>query len=167
MVLDGNVDPVAWTNGGEEHAFLSTSLRLRSDEASAKTLNAFLALCGRASKDRCAFSAGSAALTRVKWETLLHRLRQQPVTIKGQTIDYAALVSSMSAWLTTTEPVGDEFSGWTSAAALLQKLWRMSGSGAGMAPADPAAPAILTAAERRAPDRRASGGVVHRYAGPE
>jgi pimeloyl-ACP methyl ester carboxylesterase len=64
MVLDGNVDPVAWANGGKERTFLSTSLRMGADKASAKTLNAFLTLCGRASTDQCAFSAGGAAALR-------------------------------------------------------------------------------------------------------
>jgi pimeloyl-ACP methyl ester carboxylesterase len=53
MVFDGNVDPVAWTNGGNDDAFLSTVLRYGGDKGSAKTLDAFLTLCGQASTGFC------------------------------------------------------------------------------------------------------------------
>lgn len=46
MVLDGNVSPIAWTNGGRNDARLSTSLRIGTDQGAAKTLKAFLELCG-------------------------------------------------------------------------------------------------------------------------
>ena len=60
MVLDGNIDPFgAWNNGGKDNARLSISLRIGSDLGTAKTLKAFLDLCGQTSSDRCAFSAGS------------------------------------------------------------------------------------------------------------
>jgi pimeloyl-ACP methyl ester carboxylesterase len=166
MVLDGNMDPVAFTNAGRKRAFLSTSQRLRTDEAAAETLNSFLTLCGRASKERCAFSAGGAAATRAKWNILLDRLRREPVTLEGERFTYAVLASSMNAWLTTTEPVGD-FPGWTAAAGVLQDLWRLSGTGDAMAPSDPAASAILTAAGSRPPDGRSSGGAAQPYEGPE
>jgi pimeloyl-ACP methyl ester carboxylesterase len=165
MVLDGNVDPVAWTNGGEAHTFLSTSLRLRSDIASAKTLHAFLDLCGRASTDQCAFSAGSAAATQAKWATLLQRLREHPVTLDNVTYTYAVLVSDMNDWLTTTEPQPG-FIGWTAAAVVLEKLWERSTPGGTLAGARPVVSAILTAS-RGSAARRASAGVVQPYQGPE
>jgi pimeloyl-ACP methyl ester carboxylesterase len=144
MVLDGNVDPVAWTNGGKERTFLSTSLRLGSDKASAKTLNAFLTLCGRASTEECAFSAGSASATRAKWATLLHRLRQQPVTIDGQTITYAALVSAMGGVLYTSQ-AEPGFPGWTAFATVLQTLWTSSDTSAPVSASEAAAFSILNA----------------------
>jgi pimeloyl-ACP methyl ester carboxylesterase len=160
MVLDGNVDPVAWTNGGEDHTFLSTSLRMESDLGSAKTLNAFLDLCGRASTDQCAFSAGSTAATQVKWATLLQRLRAQPVTLDNMTVTYAALVSAMSTWLFTTEPQPG-FSGWATAAGVLEALWERSTPGGALTAATPAAAAPFTAG------RRASADVGQPYQGPE
>jgi pimeloyl-ACP methyl ester carboxylesterase len=171
MVLDGNVDPVAWTNGGEDRTFLSTSLRLRSDIASAKTLNAFLDLCGQASTDQCAFSAGSAAATQAKWTTLLQRVREHPIPYGEETITYALLVSAMSAWLTTTEPQPPgkqkpDFRGWTYAAGVLQQLWELSNPNAPLAAPNTATSASLTAG-RRSAARRASAGVVRSYAGPE
>jgi pimeloyl-ACP methyl ester carboxylesterase len=175
MVLDGNVDPVAWTNGGEDRTFLSTSLRLRSDIASAKTLNAFLDLCGQASTDRCTFSAGSPAATQAKWTTLLQRLREHPVTLDidgtNETITYAVLVSAMNGWLTTTQPQPPgqqppDFRGWTYAAGVLQQLWELSDPDAPPAAAHAAASGSLTAG-RGSAARRAPAGVVQRYAGPE
>jgi pimeloyl-ACP methyl ester carboxylesterase len=171
MVLDGDVDPVAWTNGGEDRTFLSTSLRLGSDVASAKTLNAFLTLCGQTSTDRCAFSAGSAAATQAKWTTLLQRVREHPVPYGEETITYGVLVSAMNAWLTTTEPQppGQQppsFIGWTAAAGVLQQLWELSNPDAPLAAANAAAAAILTAG-RRAAARRASAGGAQTYEGPE
>ncbi len=59
MVLDGNVDPVAWASRGVARPALSTSLRLHGDQGSAKTLREFLDLCGDATPSACAFSAGS------------------------------------------------------------------------------------------------------------
>ncbi len=52
MVLDGNVDPVAWTQPGERPPFLSTSLRLHTDLASNRGLTAFLDQCGRVGVER-------------------------------------------------------------------------------------------------------------------
>ena len=116
MVLDGNVNPAAWVgrqlkaNGGR---FLPTHLRLRSDQGAAKTLRAFLDLCGRAGVAHCAFSAGSAAATRSKFAALLARLPRQPV--KGK-MSYAELVSKTIAAL-YSEP------GWSGWAQKLQNLW--------------------------------------------
>jgi pimeloyl-ACP methyl ester carboxylesterase len=60
LVLDGNLDPVAWTSGGDDEVSLGLALRLGSDKASAKTLDAFLTLCGQAATSRCAFSGSSS-----------------------------------------------------------------------------------------------------------
>ena len=63
MVLDGNLDPVAWTH---PDGALPTFLRLDTDQASAETMRAFLDLCGKATTSACAFSAGTPAATRAK-----------------------------------------------------------------------------------------------------
>jgi pimeloyl-ACP methyl ester carboxylesterase len=153
MVLDCSVDPVAWVSGGEDGAVLSTFLRQGADKGSAQVLDAFLDLCGQASTDQCAFSAGSAAATQEKWTTLLQRLREQPVTVgtPPQTYTYARLVSLM----------GEQFGlfsypGWPQVAALLQALWNSS---------DPrGAP---TAPSAGAEERDAGPEAEERYAGPE
>jgi pimeloyl-ACP methyl ester carboxylesterase len=121
MVLDGSVDPVAWTNGGDDDAFLSTSLRLGSDKGSAKTLDAFLTLCGQASTAQCAFSAGSAVATEAKWTALLRRLREHPVTIDNppRRFTYAALVATIGGDIGMLDFKAD----WAKDAEGLQTLW--------------------------------------------
>ena len=115
MVLDGNVNPTAnvnrqmQANGG---AFLPTFLRLGSDQSSAKTLKAFLDLCGRTDTAHCAFSAGSPAATEVKFAALLQRLVLHPTSAQ---ITYAEMVAD----------VGDALgspAGWPALGALLQEV---------------------------------------------
>jgi pimeloyl-ACP methyl ester carboxylesterase len=134
MVLDGNVDPVAWTQPGERPPFLSTSLRLLTDLASNRGLTAFLDQCGEAGVEHCAFAAGDAAATRAKFATLLERIRKQPILYKSEPITYAALLSGM-ADLIFVVPAFAEFPGWTATADLLQTLW--TGGSGGTPPARP------------------------------
>jgi len=115
VALDGNVDPVAWSEGG----YLPVSLREGEDLAQVATMQSFLSLCGAASTSACAFSAGAAAATQAKFSTLLDRLRQHPVTIgtPPQTFTYADVVNNA---------LPRDVSDWQSAAALLQQLWAAS-----------------------------------------
>jgi pimeloyl-ACP methyl ester carboxylesterase len=121
MVLDGNLDPVAWTKDGR----LPWALRSGQDLATAATMRSFLDLCGRASTASCAFSAGRPAATRTKFSTLLKRLLRHPVTIgtPPQTFTYADTISEV--------PLGylAFVSDWQRAAVLLQQLWAASAGG--------------------------------------
>ena len=129
MVLDGNADPVMYTNGGDDDAPLGLFLRLGSDESAAKTLDAFLTLCGQAATAGCAFSDGSAAATKAKWRTLLRRLRAHPVTVGSppRTWTYAALATYIgSESATGTGPQLAIVADWTPAAVLLETLWNAS-----------------------------------------
>jgi pimeloyl-ACP methyl ester carboxylesterase len=130
MVLDGNLNPVAWTHRDGD---LPTYLRLGSDQASAAVMGAFLDLCGKTTTSACAFSAGTPAATRAKWATLLRRLRRHPVTTgtPPQTYTYATAVAVQSVQLHTV-------SGWPSDAGLLQRLWVASAAGRPSTPASPA-----------------------------
>ncbi|MBG0850538.1 alpha/beta fold hydrolase [Streptomyces spinoverrucosus] len=125
MVLDSNVDPSAWTNGGSEQALLPYFQRLGSDRSAAATLDRFLSLCGAATVAECAFSAGSAQATLDKFKELTERLRERPV----ESWTYARTVSDVVSALYVVHP------GWADLAARLQDLWQ------GQAPAAPAAPA--------------------------
>ena len=93
MALDGVVDPIAWSqpqlreNGG---LFLPGGLRFKSDVETAKTLGAFLDLCGSTDTAHCAFSAGSPAATRQKFSELLARL---PVDLTAGQTAYAQAIS--------------------------------------------------------------------------
>jgi pimeloyl-ACP methyl ester carboxylesterase len=165
MVLDGNVDPIAWTNGGKDRTLLDTALRLRTDLGAAATLNALLDLCGQASTEDCAFSAGSPTDTHKKWKILLQRLRAQPVILNGNLITYALLVADMNAWLTTTQPEptrdNPEFKGWNYAGDRLEQIWRLTTPGSPAAETNPRPSG--TDATRRTPQRK----TAETYAGPE
>jgi pimeloyl-ACP methyl ester carboxylesterase len=116
MVLDGVVNPIAWSrpeikaNGGR---FLSGGLRFGSDVETAKTLNAFLDLCGSTDTTHCAFSAGSPAATRQKFTELLARL---PVNPTPAETTYAQAISGTIRALYVV-------ANWKLQAIDLQKLW--------------------------------------------
>jgi pimeloyl-ACP methyl ester carboxylesterase len=130
MVLDGNLNPVAWTH---PDGVLPTLLRQGADQASAAVMRAFLDLCGKTTTPACAFSAGTPAATRAKWATLLRRLRRHPVTIgiPPRTYTYATAVTVQGVQLGTV-------SRWPSAASVLQQLWVASAAGRPSTPASPA-----------------------------
>ena len=118
MVLDANLDPVAWTTPDGN---LPWALREGLDEAQAADMTAFLDLCGQATKAACAFSAGTPAATRAKWNTLLRRLTAHPVTAGSppQTFTYAAAVALVDL---------TDVSAWQQGAVQLQQLWAASAS---------------------------------------
>src|SRR3984885_12509498 len=62
MILDGNLNPIAWTRPDGVPTFLA----LESDLGFAATMRGFLDLCGKAATSACAFSAGTPAATRAK-----------------------------------------------------------------------------------------------------
>jgi pimeloyl-ACP methyl ester carboxylesterase len=121
MVLDGNLNPVAWSEGGS----LPEALREGADLAAASVTRSFLNLCGKAATDACAFSAGTPAATQAKYARLLQRLRRHPVTIGNppQTFTYADTINDVPLGLLAF------VSDWPSAAGLLQQLWDASAAG--------------------------------------
>jgi pimeloyl-ACP methyl ester carboxylesterase len=125
MILDANLDPVAWTTPDGNLPF---ALRLGQDEANAAGLTAFLNLCGKATRAACAFSAGTPAATRAKWHTLLRRLTAHPVTTGSppQTFTYADAFAVVD--------LGD-VSTWQQGAVQLQQLWAASATATAAAPA--------------------------------
>jgi pimeloyl-ACP methyl ester carboxylesterase len=118
MVLDGNLNPVAWSKGGP----LPAALREGQDLAAASVLRSFLDLCGKATTSACAFSAGTPDATRAKYATLLRRLRRHQVTIGNppQTFTYAVTINDVPLGFLAF--VRD----WPSTAGLLQQLWDAS-----------------------------------------
>ncbi|MEV4918241.1 alpha/beta hydrolase [Streptomyces tirandamycinicus] len=125
MVLDGNIDPRAWVDGGPTaQPRLSTFLREGVDLGSAATLHQFLDHCGRAAADRCAFSAGSPAATRAKFGRLMLRLQEHP---QGSWT-YARTVTTVLSGLYAVDP------GWYDLAWALEDLWDRR------PPQEPAAP---------------------------
>ncbi len=77
LVVDGVLDPVAWSTGRGDGASTPVSLRLGSEQGAAATLAEFLRLC-EAGGPRCAFSAGDPA---AKYQTLLARAAAGAITV--------------------------------------------------------------------------------------
>jgi pimeloyl-ACP methyl ester carboxylesterase len=150
MVLDGNIAPTAWTNAGRPEARLSLSIRIGSTTWVAKTLAAFLDICGQRSTRQCAFSAGSPAATTAKWDALLARLRQAPITVGGTAITYTDLLTDISDALDIVQPhaspvTNGSIQGWSGAAAGLQEIWDARNNKAATSPGP--APSPSAAAE--------------------
>ncbi|MFE3657953.1 alpha/beta hydrolase [Streptomyces sp. NPDC059165] len=115
MVLDANIDPRAWVDHGfRTDPRLTTFQRTSADLGSAATLRQFLDLCGRSPTGRCAFSAGSPAATRGKFDRLMRRLQTAP---QGAWT-YGRTVGTVVDNLYAVNPQ------WTSLATALQDLWQ-------------------------------------------
>jgi len=149
MVLDGNVAPTAWTNGAQPKPAHSISMRIGSTTAVAKALTAFLSICGERGTSQCAFSAGTPARTTAKWDALLARLKEKPVTLNGTPVTYAGLLDDIGDALDIVQPhsspvTGGSIQGWSGAAAALQELWDAGNAKASTSPgpAQPASPAL-------------------------
>jgi pimeloyl-ACP methyl ester carboxylesterase len=119
MVLDGNAAPEA----------LSSSLSVGVATAVANDFDAFLRLCGQHNTQACAFSAGSPAATKAKWDALLARAKRAPINVGGKTFTYAAILN-----LVTGDAI-DSVSAWPALASDLQQGWLASSPTASAPPA--------------------------------
>jgi pimeloyl-ACP methyl ester carboxylesterase len=130
ILLDASLNPVIWSS---TDGAVPVSLRDATAQAAASGMNGFLTLCGQAGTSACAFSAGSPAATRAKWNTLLARLLHHPVSIgsPAQAITYADVIAALPPAQTAE---------WQQEAALLQQAWMASESTT--APATGASPAV-------------------------
>ena len=109
LVVDGVLDPIAWSTGrGGEARRLPFSTRVRSDAGAQATLNEFFRLCD-AGGDACAFSGDAAD----RFAALARRLREEPVEITfpdGTTVllDYSNLIAfTLGAGCTTRSSWAD------------------------------------------------------------
>lgn len=89
LVVDGVLDPVAWSTGDPGQENLPFTTRLRSDVGAQDTLNEFFRLCDEAGEG-CAFSdpAGSAA----RYDALHDLLSTSPITFDDFVYDERMLV---------------------------------------------------------------------------
>jgi pimeloyl-ACP methyl ester carboxylesterase len=121
LVVDGVLDPVAWTTGrGDQARTLPFSTRLRSAKGAWETLQEFFRLCDVGAAN-CAFSAGNP---RRRYAELAERLLEEPVQLpdgQGGTFPftYADLVA------TTLGALSDPAS-WPDLAVFLQQLWELA-----------------------------------------
>jgi pimeloyl-ACP methyl ester carboxylesterase len=80
MVIDGNLDAVAWTTGVDDEADdIPFDTRIQSGAGGAATIDAFLAECADAGPDKCALAIDGDPFD--KWYSLLDRLRQEPISL--------------------------------------------------------------------------------------
>jgi pimeloyl-ACP methyl ester carboxylesterase len=92
IIIDGVLDPIAWTTGSGDGSTVPFSTRLRSDIGAQATLNEFFRLCD-AGGANCAFGPNSAA----RFAALGAKLKAQPVDItfpdgSTGTLDYSNLI---------------------------------------------------------------------------
>ncbi|MGZ6616231.1 MAG: alpha/beta fold hydrolase [Solirubrobacteraceae bacterium] len=127
LVLDGVVDPVAWSTGrGDQARTVPVTLRVRAADGYHRALRLFFALCTRAGA-ACAFSHGNP---RARWERLARRLRGQSMRLPdGRTFTYRDLL------LVTYGPMSEP-SLWPQLAKWLQAI------DTGNGPLPPAIPAF-------------------------
>ena len=79
LVVDGVLDPVAWSTGaGNSARTQPVSTRLRSDAGTLATLEEFFRLCDAAGPSGCAFAPRSKA----RYADLADRLKDDPTPIK-------------------------------------------------------------------------------------
>ena len=77
LLVDGVLDPIAWSTGTGETSSLPFSTRLHSDQGTYATLRQFFSLCNEGGAN-CAFSEGSP---RRRYDELAERLRDEPVEV--------------------------------------------------------------------------------------
>jgi pimeloyl-ACP methyl ester carboxylesterase len=75
LVVDGVLDPVAWSTGAAGQQHLPFSTRIRADAGAQATLDEFFRLCDAGSN--CAFAGGAAA----RFAALAASLREAPILI--------------------------------------------------------------------------------------
>jgi pimeloyl-ACP methyl ester carboxylesterase len=77
MIIDGVLDPIAWTTGSGDAATVPFSTRLRSDMGAQATLNEFFRLCDAGGPANCAFAPNSAA----RFTALGNKLKARPAEV--------------------------------------------------------------------------------------
>lgn len=88
MVVDGVLDPVAWSTGDEDPATEPFSTRLRSARGAYESLTTGLAECDRVGRSACAFAGDADA----KWRWLVRKAKQGDLRVWGGRFTYQDLV---------------------------------------------------------------------------
>jgi pimeloyl-ACP methyl ester carboxylesterase len=77
LVVDGVLDPVAWSGRGQAGRTLVLEERLGSGPSANATLQQFFRLCNAAGPSRCALAPDA----RSRYRALLRRARQEPIVV--------------------------------------------------------------------------------------
>ena len=93
IIIDGVLDPIAWTTGTGNGSTVPFSTRLRSDAGAQATLNEFFRLCDAGGPSLCAFAPNSAA----RFKALGDQLKAHPLNVTfpdGSTgvVNYSILI---------------------------------------------------------------------------
>ena len=115
MIIDGVLDPIAWTTGTGNGSTVPFSTRLRSDQGARDTLNEFFRLCD-AGGANCAFAPNSAA----RFAALGDKLKANPLTVTFP--DGSTGVVNYSNLIGMTLGAMYDSSSWESFAAALADL---------------------------------------------
>jgi pimeloyl-ACP methyl ester carboxylesterase len=132
MIIDGVLDPIAWTTGMGDGSTVPFSTRLRSDAGARDTLNEFFRLCD-AGGANCAFGPDSAT----RFAELGTTLKSHPLQITfpdGSTgeVNYSILIGmtlgamyDSSSWESFAEALAglEEQAGAATLGVRLQRFW--------------------------------------------
>lgn len=118
LVVDGVLDPIAWTRGrGLQALTQPVSTRLRSDAGAQATLEEFFRLCDAAGPSGCAFAPDAAA----RYAALTERLRAAPIVFRDPATGQLVLVRYPDLIGTTLGAMYDS-AGWPGFAEYLAAL---------------------------------------------
>jgi pimeloyl-ACP methyl ester carboxylesterase len=122
LVVDGVLDPVAWSTGrGDQARTLPFSTRLGSAKGASATLQEFLRLCD-AGGPNCAFSEGNP---KRRFDRLARRLLREPVEVTDPASGETFLVTYAELIGTTLNVLYDPIF-WPEWAEVLQQLWELT-----------------------------------------
>lgn len=106
MVVDGTLDPIAWTKGHGDAAYNPMTMRLGSGEGAHEALMAAIDECERLGADYCA----EHKTIRADWESL-DKLKTKPIDLgEGFAITYDIVVAMVLGGLYDPEGVPDVLS---------------------------------------------------------
>lgn len=101
MIVDGVLDPEAWTSGDGDASTRPFSERLGSGFGAWKGLTAAFAECDRVGKRRCVL-AGSASEA---WNDVIKKLRKKPFATRHGRVTYDQVVGSALSYLYSPDGV--------------------------------------------------------------
>jgi pimeloyl-ACP methyl ester carboxylesterase len=121
MVIDANLDAVAWTTGrGDEAETIPFDTRIQSAVGAADTIDAFLAECAEAGPEKCPLAIEGDPFD--KWEALLAGLREEPIELPQEDGTTTTLTYSELVGLVVTVLYGSP-EDWPLLASALQGLY--------------------------------------------